>query len=469
MTRASGKIVCVVITALIADFVLAGQLSNKQSPAEASKVKTVSAWLAANAVRCDSDDLNRLVDLQPLKKALKGVRVIAVGETTHGTHEFFRFRHRLLVFLVQQMGFRTLALETGYASAGPLDAFVRGEAVDITKALAQQGLWTWDTEEMRGILDWLRKYNSGVRAQDRVRIVGFDIHYNEPGKREILEYLKRVAPERVAATKTLFTPEAEKLLQAAFFTKDEGERKDLVAKLRELRVGYNELLGFLTVNEMRFTRMTSATEYSRVYGYARVLAQSGDNSDRPLKEADGPIRDYYMAENIKRVVDAAPPRTGVVVWSHNMHISKGKENNTDPFMGFHLRRFFGDAYYALGLSFNQGSFQARDYRATGKRAVMEFSVSAAPEGTIDWYLAQPGLKTYFVDLRKPASHAVSRWLTASRPMRLIGSYYNADHQEMYFMPVTPGQDYDGFVYFDRTTRARPNPSVENVADFVRQY
>ena len=469
MTRASAKIVCVVIMALIADFVLAGQLSNKQSPAEASEVKTVSAWLAANAVRCDSDDLNRLGDLQPLKNTLKGVRVIGVGEATHGTHEFFRFRHRLLVFLVRQMGFRTLALETGYASAGPLDAFVRGEAVDITKALAQQGLWTWDTEEMRGILDWLRKYNSGFRARDRVRIVGFNIHYNALGKREILEYLKRTAPERVAATQTLFTLEAEKLLETAFFTKDEKERKNVLAKLTELRAGYNELLGFLSVNELPFTRMTSAAEYSRVFGYARVLAQSGDTCDRPLKEADGPIRDYYMAENIKRAVDAAPPKTGVVVWAHNLHISKGKENATDPFMGFHLRRFFGDAYYALGFSFNQGSFQARDYRATGKRAVMAFPVGAAPEGTIDWYLAQPGLKTYFVDLRKPTSDAVSRWLTASRPMRLIGSYYNADHQEMYFAPVTPGQDYDGFVYFDRTTRARPNPSVENVADIVRQY
>lgn len=464
MTRASARIVCVVITALIADLVLGDQLRDKRSPAEAVQVKPVSAWLEANAVRCDSDDLYRLADLQPLKITLKGVRVIGVGESTHGTHEFFRFRHRLLVFLVRQMRFRTLALETGYASADALDAFVRGEAVDITKALAQQGLWTWDTKEMRVILDWLRKYNSGVRAQDRVRIVGFDIHYNEPGKREILEYFNRVAPQRVAATKTLFTPEAEKLLETAFFTKDERERKDVLAKLAELRTGYNELLGFLTVNELPFTRMTSAAEYSRVFGYARVLAQLGDACDRPLKEADGPIRDYYMAENIKRAVDAAPPKTGIVVWSHNGHISKGKENGTDPFMGFHLRRFFGDAYYALGFSFNQGSFQARDYRPTGKRAVMSFTVSAAPEGSIDWYLAQVGLKTYFVDLRQPKSDAVSRWLTAQRPMRLIGSYFNADKQELYFAPVTPGQDYDGFVYFHRTTRAHPNPSVENVAD-----
>ena len=280
----------------------------------------------------------------------------------------------------------------------------------------------------------------------------------------IASFVPAVQLKRVAATKTLFTPEPEKLLETAFFTKEERERNEVRLKLAELRAGYNELLGFFTLNEVRFTRMTSPAEFSRILRYARVLAQLGDAVDRPLQEADGPMREYYMAENIKRAVDDAPRQSGVVVWAHNMHVSKGKENRTDPFMGFHLDRFFGDAYYALGFSFNQGSFQARDYRPTGKRAVMSFAVSAAPEGTIDWYLARTGLKTYFVDLRKPAPDAVWRWLTTQRPMRLIGSYFNSDKQEFYFAPVTPGQDYDGFVYFDRTTRAHPNPSVANVAD-----
>ncbi|HKY29932.1 MAG TPA: erythromycin esterase family protein [Pyrinomonadaceae bacterium] len=464
MIRASARSVCIAITGLlIASFVPAHQPNDKPSAEDASQVKDVSSWLTANAVRCDSEDLSVLADLQPLRNTIKGVRVIGVGEATHGAREFFSFRHRLLVFLVRHMGFRTLALETGYSSAGGLDAFVQGENPDVTEALAQQGLWTWDTEEMRGILDWLRRYNTRARAQDRVRIVGFDIHYNEPGKREILAYLTRVAPERVVATKKLFTLEMEKLLETAFFTKDERERKDILAKIAELRAGYDELLGFLTVNELRFTSMTSAAEFSAILGYARVLAQLGDACDRPLKEADGPMREYYMAENIKRAVDVAPPKTGVIVWAHNGHISKGKENGTDPFMGFHLQRFFDNAYYALAFSFNQGSFQARDYRPTGKRAVMSFVVSGAPEGTIDWYLARPGIKTYFVDLRKPTTDAVSRWLTTPRPMRSIGSYFDAEKQDLYFMPVTPSQDYDGFVYFERTTRAHPNPSVENVA------
>jgi erythromycin esterase len=460
--RTGGLTIAVLLTAGLAS---AEEPNGVRPPANPAEVEAVTAWLKTNAIRYDTERLDDLTDLQPLKTVLKGVRVVGVGETTHGSSEFFRFRHRLLVFLVREMGFRTLAIETGFATARRLDAFIQGTEQDAAKPLAEQGLWTWDTEEMRRILDWLRTYNAGAPARDRVTIVGFDVHYNEPGKREILAYLRRVAPGRVAAAEALFKPEAEKLIETAFFTKDERQRATVLAKVAELRAGYNELLGFLTVNELRFTGETSAAEFARALGYARVLAQLGDACDQPLKDADGALRDYYMAENIKRTVDATPPTAGVVVWAHNGHVSKGKENGTDPFTGFHLRRFFGDAYYALGISFNQGSFQARDYRPTGKRAVMSFTVGPAPEGTVDWYLARPAPGTYLVDFRKPAADdTVKRWLAAPRPMRNIGSYYNADMAKQYFVPVTPGQDYDGIAYFDRTTRARPNPSVENVSD-----
>lgn len=43
--------------------------------------------------------------MQPLKPVLAGKRVVALGEATHGTHEFFAMKHRMLAFLVQEMGF----------------------------------------------------------------------------------------------------------------------------------------------------------------------------------------------------------------------------------------------------------------------------------------------------------------------------------------------------------------------------
>ena len=55
-------------------------------------------------------------DLMPLKEVLRDVRVVGLGEATHGTREFFQFRHRMLEFLVEEMGYTVLAVEGSYAA-----------------------------------------------------------------------------------------------------------------------------------------------------------------------------------------------------------------------------------------------------------------------------------------------------------------------------------------------------------------
>jgi erythromycin esterase len=305
---------------------------------------------------------------------------------------------------------------------------------------------------MHAMLDWMRAYNARVPAHKKVKFVGFDIHYNDVGKQQILAYLRRVAPERVIATETLFSIDTEKSLETAFFTKSQKEREAILSKLIEMRVKYYELLGFLTLNDVQLINQTSVAEFNQIRDYARVLAQLADASSQPLEVADGPLRDYYMAENIKRIVDAEPQGTRVVVWAHNQHVSAGRESEKYPYMGFHLRHFFGDAYYSIGFSFNRGSFQARNFDPKANRELKQFLVGPAPEGSVDWYLARVARKNYFIDLRHSTKNQnVVQWLTTSRPMRLIGLYYNAQAEKSYFIPTKLMQEFDGIIFFDQTT------------------
>jgi erythromycin esterase-like protein len=50
-------------------------------------------------------------DLAPLKNAAADARIIALGEATHGTSEFFRMKHRVLEFAVMELGVRVFAIE----------------------------------------------------------------------------------------------------------------------------------------------------------------------------------------------------------------------------------------------------------------------------------------------------------------------------------------------------------------------
>ena len=405
---------------------------------------------------------NGFQDLQPLKQVFKNVRYVGLGEETHGTREFFQFKHRMLDFLVKEMGFRVFAIEASYSACENINDYIMGKTDDGTKALDSQGFWTWNTEEVRAMIDWLRTYNASVTAERRVKFIGFDIQKNEPGQAKLLAYLKRVAPERVADTETFFKVDFAPLVEAIF---NKGNKaKDELAKLNELKNQYNELFVFLELNGALLATKSNLIEFEQMREYARVMAQYLDSYSRAASGSEA--RDFYMADNFRRLVGRESPGTRFVLWAHNFHISIFDSNGTNASFGYYLRRFYGNDYYALGFSFNQGSFQSRDLEEKGPTSGMlrSFTVPAAPVDSVDWYLAQTGVKSFVVDFRSARKSAeLATWTTSPHPMRSIGSGYSPAREQATFGPTTVGKEYDGLFFIDATTRARPNPSVKNVA------
>src|SRR5205085_813731 len=93
-------------------------------------------------------------DLQPLKEALADVRVVGLGEATHGSREFFQFKHRMIEFLIREMNFNSFAIEANYATCLKLNDFVLGGKVSRAEALQSLGFAVWQTEEMAALVDW---------------------------------------------------------------------------------------------------------------------------------------------------------------------------------------------------------------------------------------------------------------------------------------------------------------------------
>ncbi len=429
------------------------------------KQQAVVKWLIDGSIPIKTVEAgNGFADLQPLKKIFKDVRIVGLGEQTHGSREFFQFKHRMVEFLVREMGFRVFAIEASYSACQNINDYITGKTDDGAKALDSQGFWTWNTEEVRRMIDWMREYNRGVPENKKIKFAGVDIQMNATGETKLLEYLKRVAPGRVAETETLFNANFEESAYAAFEERGD-KRKAALAKALELKKGYSDLFVFLELNETNLIAKSSRAEFEQMRELARVLAQFTDSYSR--SDIGGAIaRDFYMADNFRRLVDREPAGTRIIVWQHNGHISADDENGIYPHFGWHLRRLYGKDYYALGFSFNQGAFQARgnvpneppDFK------LREWTVKAAPEDSIDWYLAQTGAKSFIVDFRtiRPTTES-GEWLNTPRPMRSIGSGFGPGGDERPGSATTISKDFDGLFFIDTTTRARPNPSVKNVA------
>lgn len=453
-----------------------------------ARTDSVLAWLAAAAAPIQSVTAGSgSADLAPFGAAVGAARVVGLGEATHGSREFFQFKHRALEYLVRERGFRVFAVEASLSAAEDvIDPWVQGGPGAVGPVLDSQGFWTWNTEEVRDLLVWLRAYNASVPAAARVHVVGIDVQENAAARRMLLAFLRRVAPERAAAAESLMAVPVDSLAgQTAQVLFRRGDTtvaragRAARATLMDAGRGYAALAGFLGANERAFAARTSAAEAARAVRQARVLRQHtvayGDSLET------GPaVRDRFMAENLRGYLDAAPVGTRAVLWAHNGHVAHyAAAGDSARRLGDWLRTAYGAAYYAVGFSFGGGAFQARDLdpRAAQPNALTEFRIGAPDPESVDGMLGRAvaptgvgaGVPAAFVDLRRPApAGAVRDWLAAPHVMTGIGSgFQRAWGPEMYTGPVALAAAYDGVVYFRTTTRARPNPSVPNVAGASR--
>ncbi|TWG12733.1 erythromycin esterase family protein [Actinoplanes teichomyceticus] len=175
-----------------------------------------------------------LDDLEPLRDLVGDARVVGIGESAHDVREYQQLRFRLTRFLVERMGFTTLALESGFAEGLLVDRWVRDApgAAGTVDEIAGRGL-TYGfgrSPETRRLLSWLRRQH---REGRRVRFAGLDLPADlgsllpaleivaghlevDPAAREIIDQIRTYAeawarPHTLAAARAYAeTPAADR-------------------------------------------------------------------------------------------------------------------------------------------------------------------------------------------------------------------------------------------------------------------
>ena len=116
-----------------------------------------------------------------LEKVIGDARVVLIGESSHGTHEFYQARAEITRWLIQSKGFRGVAAEADWPDAYRVNRFVRGIGDDAT---AEEGLrgferfptWMWRNTVVRDFTDWLRDRNQQVDRRRQAGFYGLDLY-----------------------------------------------------------------------------------------------------------------------------------------------------------------------------------------------------------------------------------------------------------------------------------------------------
>lgn len=404
----------------------------------------VTGWLVRNASRLNSLTAGTpTTDLQPLKSTLDSVRVVGMGEATHGTREFFQLKHRLLEFLVTELGFSVLAMEASASAAPAVDAYVRHGVGDGAEALAGLGFWTWRTHEVLAVIEWMRAYNRGRPEARKVRFAGIDPQRCGTSRTVLDALLRRVAPARADE---LLSP--LRVLATAY----PGSHPDSEQRLVH---DAEALLGFVS----------NVPEAADALRHARILKQAADLVTRAGQHVDAEetafaVRDRYMADAVDELL--ADPSARVALWAHNGHITTSRHGGAVPTLGHHLRTRYGDAYYALGLLFGRGEFRARRMRPgpwarPRAGAVVINRIGAARAASVETQLAAANPGDHFVDLRSAADAplAVRQWLHGRHTERVFGALVPRWTYRLNHNPVVLADAYDGLAYVAVSHSSQP--------------
>ena len=153
---------------------LQGLLSWALVAALASSAPEPETWIRAHAIPIQTVEAGHgFDDLQPLAKVVGDARIVALGEATHGTREFFQLKHRLIEFLASQKGFTIFSIEANMPEAYRLNDFVLHGNGDPKQLIKGMYFWTWDTEEVLDMILWMREFNRSGKG--RIEFTGFDM------------------------------------------------------------------------------------------------------------------------------------------------------------------------------------------------------------------------------------------------------------------------------------------------------
>lgn len=394
------------------------------------------AELRSAATPLGGTDPESLLDTEAagvLRGEFEDASLVALGETSHGAREQFRLKHRLIRFLVEEMGVRAFALEEDANWVREVDAYVTDGEGDIEELLLNARLnWPWKTAELVNLFGWMQTFNEDRPADDRLRVYGFDTSSFARVADALSTFFEAADANVPAVRDHLDTLAGE----------DEGAAVDAAESLVDtLPSLFGEHEGW----ETEFS--------SREFAFARrqptLLAQTLDLATADAEDRFA-LRDEAMAANASWIVgDAGADRA--VLWAHNVHVARGELSDgmlgfSGRTMGDRLAARHGDDYVPIGFGLGGGEYLAMDAETMGPATP---SVPEPPVGSIPDAFRRLDVETPFVSTAALHEHEqIADWL-AAEPRRHRISGMVEDGESLTYV-ASDLSEFDGFA-FVRTT------------------
>jgi erythromycin esterase-like protein len=399
-------------------------------------------------------------------------RFVLIGEASHGTHEFYKYRAEITKRLIAEKGFSAVAVEADFPDAYRVNRFVRGLGKDQTADEALSDfqrfpLWMWRNADVLDFVGWLKDFNGNKPPNRQAGFYGLDLYSLHASMRSVLDYLDKVDPEAAKRARFRYScfedfgEDAQSYGYAASFDMRMSCEDEAVKQLLELQrraTEYANRDGFVARDEYFFAEQNArlvknAEEYYRQMFRGRVSSWN--------------LRDRHMAETLYALaahLESERQPAKIVVWAHNSHLGDARATymgeRGEWNVGQLVRQQYKDDTILIGFTTYSGTVAAAD---NWDEPAQIKKVRPALKNSYELLFHETEIPNFFLNLRDAEMKEI---LPQKLLERAIGVIYRPETERVsHYFDANLSEQFDGIIHFDETRAVEP---LDNDADVAHE-
>lgn len=384
-----------------------------------------------------------------LTRVIGDARVVALGDSLRGTHEEQTLVAALFRRLVEQRGFRVLAIDAPFGDVWKLDEFVRGGAGEA-RALVQGISWgEWNTEELFELVRWMRDWNAGDAHADKIGLVGLDPTHPAAAAAVLQDYFPKVDPIMGVRFVYWVAPfrQVNDLGLPRYEALDEDSRIALKFSITDLFEMFPDV-------KEDYVKRSSEAEYQRARANLTTIRQCEEILRLRSEGWTTRDRERHMATNVRLALERDGEGSKALVVARNAFAGVGGAAEFGS-LGWWLQDGFGAQFVSLGVLLGRGSARVPDAVSdAGPRPTASVVTLGSPAaGSLEDAFASTGKDVGVIDLRAlKADGAARRWMSTERARRSLDGAWLGDLPSL--RRATPLEEVHAYVWFATVTPSR---------------
>lgn len=394
--------------------------------------------------------LKRASQFNQLLEKMSQCRIVMLGESTHGTSEFYQMRRILSQKLIENHGFKFIAVEGDWPDCWKLNQYIHSKkgksARQIMQSFHRWPTWMWANEETEKLIEWMKGKDC--------HFYGLDVYSLFDSLDVVQKFSEQLDPavaETIKKSFECFEPfgRNEKAYARSLLGEATGCQDEVVSALRQLLRVRLDQTG--AESPELFNAQRNAAIVANAERYYRSMIEGTEESWN--------IRDEHMLQTLDALMQHHGEGSKAIVWAHNTHI--GDYHATDMLKqgyinlgGIARERYGVENVFLLGFGTYEGEVLAG--KAWGSPAeVMKLPQARPGSYESDFHEVAQSLSAeqFFVSFDRRQSSTLHK----TQGHRAVGVVYETAYEKAghNYVPTSLAERYDAFLFVDHTSALKP--------------